>query len=69
MISPVTRPKTTARRVYFPDARWYDITRWVREGIISEEKEHGKYKLVGKLVTYALTSESSTSIATSGRPN
>jgi len=48
MISPVVLPGRRHKSVYFPDARWYDITGWLRNGGIREVPAN--HRLSRKLV-------------------
>ncbi len=47
LITPVLDQFATSVSGYFPDARWYDITRWVIDGSISELNVRGGYATLG----------------------
>ena len=36
MVSPVLDQGATSKEVYFPDARWYEITYWLSDDILEE---------------------------------
>ena len=41
LISPVVEQGATSVEAYFPDARWFEITKWIQEGVITETPFRG----------------------------
>lgn len=53
MISPVLEEYATTKEAYFPDQRWYDISKWVKDGTISEMEVRGAWATLGRSVKNA----------------
>ncbi len=43
LISPVLDQGATSVNAYFPDARWYDISRWIENDVITEVNARGEF--------------------------
>ena len=41
LISPVVEQGSNTVDAYFPDARWYEVTKWIQEGVIAETNYRG----------------------------
>eukprot|EP00095_Tigriopus_kingsejongensis_P010472 maker-scaffold1269_size51662-snap-gene-0.10 protein:Tk10472 transcript:maker-scaffold1269_size51662-snap-gene-0.10-mRNA-1 annotation:"maltase- intestinal-like" len=46
MVSPVVEQGATTKDVYFPDARWFDISDYVKTGLVTEVTTRGVYQTI-----------------------
>lgn len=50
MVSPVVDQGAVTKDIYFPDARWFDISEYTTKGTVAEVSTRGAYETVGKVL-------------------